>query len=221
VPYLFPFIPRLQREGGFLLTALVSKPRRRWIPIFSFIIVLSSCKGFFVDPTLKSITVTPVTPSIEEGGTEQMTATGTYDDGNSKNITGSVSWSSGNAAVFTVSDRGLITANHAGSASIKATSATISGSTTVCVTVGNLSSITITPTDATITSSETQQYTATGTLDNGSQVDITDSVTWSSSNKNVATISSSGLATAQGTGTTYIVAISGSITSNTATLNVD
>jgi trimeric autotransporter adhesin len=149
-----------------------------------------------------------------------MTATETYDDGNTKNITGSVSWSSDNAAVFTVSHSGLITANHAGTASVKATSATISDSTTVSVTVGNLSSITITPTNATITSSETQQYTATGTLDNGSQVEITNSVTWSSSNKR-ATISSSGLATAQGTGTTYIVAISGSITSNTTTLNVD
>jgi uncharacterized protein YjdB len=214
-------IPRLQREGEILLTDLVSKPRRRWIPVLSFIIVLSSCKGFFVDPTLKSVTVTPLTPSIEEGSTEQMTATGTYDDGSTKNITGSVSWSSDNAAVFTVSHSGLITANHAGTATVKATSATISGSTTVSVTVGNLSSITITPTDATITSSETRQYTATGTLDNGSQVDITDSVTWSSSNKSVATISSGGLATAQGTGTTYIMATSGSITSNTATLNVD
>jgi trimeric autotransporter adhesin len=150
-----------------------------------------------------------------------MTATETYDDGNTKNITGSVSWSSDNAAVFTVSHSGLITANHAGTASVKATSSTISDSTTVSVTVGNLSSITITPTNATITSSETQQYTATGTLDNGNQVEITNSVTWSSSNKSVATISSSGLATAQGTGTTYIVAISGSITSNTTTLNVD
>jgi hypothetical protein len=37
----------------------------------------------------------------------------------------------------------------------------------------------------------------------------------------VATISSGGLATAQGTGTTYIVATSGSITSNTATLIVN
>jgi hypothetical protein len=189
--------------------------------LFAITSGLPGCKGFFVDPTLKSITVTPLTPSIEESGTKQMTATGTYDDGSTKNITGSVDWSTNNAAVFTVSNSGLISAKHAGTASVKATSATISGSTTVSVTVGNLSSITITPTDTTITSSDTQQYTATGTLDDGSQLDITDSVTWSSSNKSVATISSTGLATAVASGATYIVATSGSITSNTATLTVN
>jgi uncharacterized protein YjdB len=202
-------------------TALVSKSGRRLIPILSGIIVLSSCRGFFVNPTLKNITVTPVTPTIAVGSTKQMTATGTYDDGSTKNITGSVSWSSGNAAVFTVSDNGKITANEPGSASATATSGTISGSTTVTVTVANLSSITITPTSASTNAGDTMQYQALGTLQDGSQVDITDSVTWSSSNKSVATINSAGLATAVASGTTYIIATSGSITSNTATLDVN
>jgi hypothetical protein len=84
-----------------------------------------------------------------------------------------------------------------------------------------LRSIAVTPTSSSITSSETKQFTATGTLDDGTTVDITDAVTWSSSNKSVATINSSGLATAQATGKTYIVATSGSVTSNTATLTID
>jgi uncharacterized protein YjdB len=217
------FISHLLRlkEGGLLRTALFSKSGRQLIPILSAIIVLSNCRGFFVDPTLKSITVTPVTPSIAVGSTKQMTATGTYDDGSTKNITGSVSWSSGNAAVFTVSDSGKITANEPGSASATATSATISGSTTVTVTVANLSSITISPTSDSTNAGDTVQYKALGTLQDGTQVDITDSVTWSSSNKSVATISSAGLATAVASGTTYIVATSGSITSNTAILTVN
>jgi uncharacterized protein YjdB len=204
-----------------LRTAPVSKSGRRLIPILSAIIVLSSCHGFFVDPTLNNITVTPVTPSIAVGSTKQMTATGTYDDGSTKNIAGSVSWSSGNAAIFTVSDTGVITANVPGSTSVTATSATISGSTTVTVTVANLSSITISPTSASTNAGDTMQYQALGTLQDGTQVDITDSVTWSSSNKSVATINSAGLATAVASGTTYIVAKSGSITSNTATLDVN
>ena len=215
------FVSSTTQEGRLLRIALVLKSVRRLIPILSATIVLSSCHGFFVDPTLKSITVTPVTPSIAVGSTKQMTATGTYDDGSTKNITGSVSWSSGNAAVFTVSDTGKITANVPGSASATATSATISGSTTVTVTIANLSSITITPTNASTNAGDTVQYQALGTLQDGSQVDITDSVTWSSSNKSVATITSAGLATAVASGTTYIVATSGNITSNTATLDVN
>jgi trimeric autotransporter adhesin len=79
----------------------------------------------------------------------------------------------------------------------------------------------ITPTNSSINSGETQQYKAIGTLDDGTQVDITGSVNWSSSNTSVATISSTGLATAIATGTTYIVATSGNITGNTAVLTVN
>jgi hypothetical protein len=70
-------------------TALVLKSGRRLIPIpiLSGIIVLSSCRGFFVNPTLKIITVTPVTPTIAVGSTKQMTAAGTYDD--TRQLTGS------------------------------------------------------------------------------------------------------------------------------------
>lgn len=183
--------------------------------------VLTSCKGFFVNPTLKDITVTPVTPSISVGDTKQMTATGTYDDGSTKDISGSVSWSSNNDAVFSVSSTGAVKGNEPGSASVTATSATISGSTTVSVTVANLSSISVTPTNDSTNAGDTVQYKATGTLEDGTTIDITDAVTWSSSNTSVATITSTGRATAVASGTSYIVATSGSIVSNNATLTVN
>jgi hypothetical protein len=72
-----------------------------------------------------------------------------------------------------------------------------------------------------------QQYAATGFYTDGSMLDLTTSVTWHSSDTDVATISnvpgSQGLATAVlmfGTGTTNITATSSGITSNTAVLNV-
>jgi hypothetical protein len=64
---------------------------------------MCSCKGFFFDPTLSSITVTPVTPSVATGSTKQMTETGTDNDGSTKNITSSVTWSSSDDAEATVS----------------------------------------------------------------------------------------------------------------------
>jgi uncharacterized protein YjdB len=210
-----------RKAGGFLRIVSNSKFMSRLIPLLFAVGVLSSCKGFFVNPTLKDITATPVTPTISVGGTKRMTATGTYDDGSTKDISGSVSWSSDNDAVFSVSSTGVIKGNEPGSGSVTATSATISGATTVHVTVANLSSIAVTPTSDSTSAGDTVQYKATGTLDDGTQIDITDSVTWSSSNTSVATISSTGLATAVASGTTYIVATSGSIVSNSATLTVN
>jgi len=192
---------------------------------FSLLILLGttllSCNGFFVDPTLTSITVTPSTPSVAVNSTKQMTATGTYDDGSTKNITASVSWSSDDTSVATVSDTGLVTGLEPGSVRVTATSETISGSTSVTVMVANLRSIAVNPTSASITSDQTQQFTAIGTLEDRSTVDITDAVTWKSSKTGVATVNTSGLATAQGSGTTNITAVSGSVTSNTAVLTVD
>jgi len=65
------------------------------------------------------------------------------------------------------------------------------------VTDANLKSIEVTPTTASITSGETQQFVDTATLDDGSAVVITAVVTWKSTNRSVATISSGGLATGQ------------------------
>jgi uncharacterized protein YjdB len=182
------------------------------------------CGKFFVDPTLSSITVTPQTPSIPIDKTRQMTATGTYNNGSEKNITGEVTWSSSNTSIATVSDNGVVAGVAAGTASITATSGSISGSTTVTITIADLSSIQVTPTNASIRSGQTESFTAIGILQNGNHIDITDAVTWKSSNKSAATISSAGVATGQDVSsaqTTSITATSGSIVSNTATLTVN
>lgn len=68
-----------------------------------------------------------------------------------------------------------------------------------------LTSITVTPASASIAVVSTQQFTATGTYNNGTSTDLTSVATWSSSNQEVATITS-GLAAGQSTGTTIITA---------------
>ncbi len=85
-------------------------------------------------PTLMSIAVTPANTSIAAGATQQFTATGTYSDSSTQNLTSSVTWSSSAAATATISASGLATGAGAGSTTIKATSGTISGSTTLTVT---------------------------------------------------------------------------------------
>jgi hypothetical protein len=83
--------------------------------------------------TLKSIAVTPANPSIQAGSTQQFTATGTYSDGSTQNITTQVNWSSSNTGVATINSSGLASAIAGGSSTIAAAESSISGSTTLTV----------------------------------------------------------------------------------------
>jgi Bacterial Ig-like domain (group 2)/Lactonase, 7-bladed beta-propeller len=80
--------------------------------------------------------------------------------------------------------------------------------------------VVITPASATAAVGSTQQFTATGYYSNGS---ITPgiSASWGSSSSSVATISSSGVATAVAAGTTSITATALGITATPATLTVN
>jgi len=167
--------------------------------------------------TLQSIAVTPALPSISVGLTQQFVATGTYKnpDGSTstKDISGQVTWNSGTTTVATISTSGLATAVAAGTSVISATLNGISGQTTLTVTVPVLQSIAVTPALPTIAAGATQQFTATGTYKNSdgstSTKDITGQVTWNSATTTVATINTSGLATAVAVGTSVISATLG------------
>jgi uncharacterized protein YjdB len=165
---------------------------------------------------LSSVAVTPVNPSISVGAIQQFTATGTYSNGTSNDITTQVTWSSSNPSVATVDSTGLAIAVSIGTTTITATSGSISASTTLTVNSATLSSIAVTPADRIILVGTTQQFTATGTYSDTTSHDITTQVTWSSSETSVATIDSKGLTTAHKIGRTTITATSGSISASTS-----
>src|SRR5215469_7155486 len=71
--------------------------------------------------TLSSITISPVNTSIAVGATQQYAATGTYSDGTTHNITGTVTWTSNYPNVATINASGLATAIASGSTVITAT----------------------------------------------------------------------------------------------------
>ncbi|HYB21062.1 MAG TPA: Ig-like domain-containing protein, partial [Thermodesulfobacteriota bacterium] len=85
--------------------------------------------------SLSSITVARAKPSMPPGATQQLSATGVYSEGKINDITAQVTWSSSNPSVVTVSESGLATAVAAGAATITATLGTVSGSTTITVTL--------------------------------------------------------------------------------------
>ncbi len=173
---------------------------------------------------LASINVTPPAPQVAAGAATQLTATGTYTDGSTRNLTPTVTWVSGAPSVATVS-AGLVscsaTATVAGSATLSATGATATGTTTGSTTVNCLApvlqSIAIAPTQLTLQSGGSAQLTATGNFSSGPAQPL-NSVQWSSSVSSVAAVSATGLVTcaagATMNGSATITATSGSISAS-------
>ncbi|MBV8051956.1 MAG: Ig-like domain-containing protein, partial [Acidobacteriaceae bacterium] len=174
-------------------------------------------------PTLLSITVTPSNASFAAGTTQQMTATGTFSDGSTDDLTKSVNWNTADNTIATIDGQGLATAVSPGSTAVIATQGVVIGSTNLTVTSATLVSIVVTPANPSIPSHAQQQFTATGTFTDNSTQDVTKTVQWSSSTPNVANIANDpmhkGLATGAAAGTTTITATSDSISGST-TLNV-
>ena len=84
--------------------------------------------------TLTSIAVTPANPSLAIGADQQFTATGTYSDAHTEDLTGSVNWASSAPSKATISLGGLAHGVSTGTSTISATQSAINGSTVLTIT---------------------------------------------------------------------------------------
>jgi hypothetical protein len=182
--------------------------------------VAVGCHGFFVDPTLTGITVSTLqsTTLPTVGSSVQLIATGTYDDGSNKNLTGTATW--------TVSPTGFVTLSTTTPGLASATTVTTPGtavtvqaasqasngnvvSGTISITVGTSTTLSLTSSPASpislSVSGTTVQFAATL---NGSNV--TGSTTFTSSNTSILSISGS---TGTLSGTTGSVTVTATDTS--------
>jgi hypothetical protein len=194
----------------------------------ALIVVLASCGGSggqtnrMPSVSLVSIAITPTTSTIGLSATQQFAATGTYSDNTTQSITSSAVWSSSAPTVATISNtagsQGLASAVSAGATTITATSGSVTATAILTVSSATLVSIAISPPSPTVSLGINQQFDATGTYSDGSLQNITDSVTWTSGTPAVATISSAGLATSVGVGTSTIMAALGPTASTTLTV---
>ena len=174
--------------------------------------------------TLVSLGVTPANPSIAKGLKSQFTATGTYTDNSTQNLTAQVQWSSSDPTVATVSNAlgydGLGVGLNPGSVTVSATLAGASASTVLTVTPATLVSIGVTPANPSIANGLISQFIATGVYTDNSTQDLTASAAWTSSDPTVASISnasaSHGLATGVSPGSVTITAASGTISGSTS-----
>ncbi len=167
------------------------------------------------NPALQSINLYPGGPSIPQiGQTTQFIALGAYAPASTNNVLTSIAtWASSNVAVATVSNAGLATAVSCGTTTITAEYQGVLGQTELtvsCTVVQNplLISISLYPNSPTIPQlGQTTQFIALAVYSPASSNNVLTGVaTWASSNTAIATVNSSGLATAASCGSTTITA---------------
>jgi uncharacterized protein YjdB len=170
------------------------------------------------DATLDSIQVTPLSPSIAAGTKQQFAASGTYSDGSSQDLTGTVTWTSSDNTVAVISNsgatKGVASGLKTGGVTITASFGGTSGTAGLSITAAVLNSIAVSPTNPAVPAGMTQNLTAIGTYSDNSTQDVTALAQWQSSAVNTATVSnapgSQGLVTGVASGPATVTAQIGS-----------
>ena len=213
------YVKELQQglDGGFVIVGYTDA----WSPATNSIqkdvcLAKTDSNGNITGPyylrpvVLRSITITPPNPTIVQGLTRQLTATGNYSDGTMRNLNNKVTWRSSDTSTVTVGNSGLATAIAVGSAGVSATLGDITGSTSVTVNPIVPVSITLTPSGLGIPRGRTQQFTALLNYSDNTSRDVTATATWASANPGIAAFSTNageqGLLSAQANGRTMITA---------------
>jgi len=151
---------------------------------------------------LTAISVTPNTLTLAAGLTQQLTVTGTFDDGSFVNMTGYATWGSSNADA-TVSAAGLVKGVTGGTtATITASWLGIHSSAAVTITPPIPESLAITTTPAnksSITPGQNLSLVATATYSDASTSVVTGTASWSSSAPLLISIAGPGVVAASAT----------------------
>ncbi|MDC3332635.1 Ig-like domain-containing protein [bacterium] len=171
-------------------------------------------------PDLNSLVVTPSFSIVGVDTAEQMIATANYNDGSNVIVTDSVSWFSSAQANVSVSnaetDKGVATGLQVGMSLVSA-DLDGSASTDATVDVQNLVllELKVSPRVASISKKSKKLFLATAIYNGGTTSDVTDQVTWTTSDKKIIDIENSdngdkktyGLASAKKEGSATITAI--------------
>ncbi|MBE7449601.1 MAG: Ig-like domain-containing protein [Kofleriaceae bacterium] len=166
-------------------------------------------------PVVTAIAITPEAPTVAAGLTVALTATGTFSDGGSADITSLVAWASASPLVAAVDGGGVVMGLAPGTSEITASRDGASAMVTVTVGPRLLQAIAVTPADPVVGIGMTQQMTATGSYSIGPTMDLTAQVTWTTGSATVATVSGGGLVVGVAEGATPVVATLGAVAGQT------
>lgn len=170
-------------------------------------VVGSGGGGSGIEPT--SIKFSSTVKAIEVGESVQLTPTVLP-----ANAEYTLTWSISDKYVATISQDGLLTGKSAGAADLKVKADNgVYAMLRVVVSEPKPTSVSVSPSSVTLTEGQSRYLTATVYPSNASQL-----VTWTSSNANIASISSSGKVTAVNAGTAIITAKTSNGKSTTCTV---
>jgi hypothetical protein len=139
--------------------------------------------------TLESLQISPILVRSQIGTFVQLYATGLYSDNSFRDVTSLVTWTSANHAAVAISHSGLASVQQTGTVVI---TAQLQGQMAIAQVVGEnkiLSSINIESPSSTLPVNQSLQLKAIGLFSDGSQQDITNSVSWTSTFSNIAEVS--------------------------------
>ncbi|HKT07315.1 MAG TPA: Ig-like domain-containing protein [Gemmatimonadaceae bacterium] len=157
-------------------------------------------------PAVASVQLTPSSADILVGDVLQLVATPRDADGNA--LTGrTITWSSSNQAVATVSSSGSVSGVAQGTAVITATSEGVSSTSDITVSPLEPDTVVVSPSSVSIQPKQTAQLTAN--VRNSQGQTMTTTVSWLSGDPTLASVSGSGLVTGLSSGTTTVTASAG------------
>jgi hypothetical protein len=172
--------------------------------------------------TIASVQLTPATPTIAVGTTQQLSLIGTFSDGvTTVDLTPSARWQTSNYQDAVINRSGIANGLAAGTVTITATYKGVTPATaTLTVSNATIQSISLAPASPTVALGGLQQFAATGLFSDGSSQDITTVSQWTSLTPIVAVVNQTGLASSASHGQTTINSTFKGVTGST-TLNVN
>jgi hypothetical protein len=176
--------------------------------------------------TISSIAVTPANATVGYGNQQQFTATATFSDSSTQDVTNLASWTSYPPFITSNSGlaigEGLYAGQSTGTNSISATFAGASSNTAnLTVNLSNLVSIAISPANPSLANRTAITFAVIGTFSDGSTRDVTSlAENWSLTDTSIASMNSAGnTVTAKAAGSTS-VGVSVDTLNASTTLNV-
>lgn len=160
--------------------------------------------------TLQSITISPDSPIVPPHSRTQLTAIGHFSDGSTQVLSG-VTWRSSAPQYAMVSSSGVLRSKNSKNKPVTITAKLngVSGSTTVTITAMTVQTVAIQPANPTIAAGTKLQLSLIGTYSDGvTQIDLTASARWQTSNYADAVVNRTGLVSGVAAGT---VTVTGSI----------
>ena len=158
------------------------------------------------DARLSNVRIDPDAFQIAAATGTFLTALGDFSDGTLLELKDGVTWSSNLQAIATVDEQGKVIGQMPGSAQIRASYKGQTGTSTATISSATLSELTVTPTGTTVPVGETSPFRAQGRFSDATTQDLTQFVTWGSSNAMVASVNSQGMANGVGPGQALIIA---------------